>query len=396
MFFTKKTLSNIDIKDKQVLLRADYNVPIHAGVIDNDYRIQQSIPTIQALLEQHASVVIISHLGRPKGKVVPELSLRPIAKRLSELLDKDVVFVDDCVSAEAFEQARNLEQGQILMLENLRFHYEEEVNEVGFAEKLARLGDVFVQDGFGVVHRAHASTSAITKFLPSVAGLLVEREVKALKRAVQHPKKPLVAIVGGAKIKTKIELLDNLMSVANRLIIGGAMSNTFLKAKDIEIGKSLYDQEEISVAKQVMIECQDKNIDLILPLLDVAVGHAVKASEKRRIVATESLSKDDIILDFGPKSIASTIENIKDAREIIWNGPLGMTEFEQFRVGSEEIAKYIANKKIDSVVGGGDTVELLEEINLMDGFTHVSTGGGASLELLAGMPLPGVEALLDK
>lgn len=396
MLFKKKTISNIDLKDKRVLVRADYNVPMDGLEIADDYRIVQSIPTIKALLEQNASVVLMSHMGRPKGKVVPELSLKVVAERLSGLLGEEVLFEDDCISEQAAEKAKTLEPGQILLVENLRFHYEEEVNDVKFAEKLARLGEVLVQDGFGVVHREHASTAAVTKFLPSVAGLLLETEVREITRAIKHPKAPLVAIVGGAKIKTKIELLDNLMNIADRLIIGGAMANTFMVAMDMEIGKSLFDQAEVEVARQIIDQCQDKNIQLLLPLLDVAVATEVNDKAKRKIVASDEVGKNDIILDFGPKSIASVKQNLSDAGEVIWNGPFGMMEFAAFKVGSEEIAHYIVDHKIQSVVGGGDTVELIGELGMMDGFTHVSTGGGASLELMSGLPLPGLDNLLDK
>lgn len=397
MLFTKKTLSDIDLKDKRVLVRADYNIPLtDEGEIADDYRIKKSIPTIEALLEQRCSVVLMSHLGRPEGTVNQKYSLRPVAARLSELLGQEVAFAEDCVGPEVQKKARNLKSGEILLVENLRFHYQEEVDDKPFAEELAKLGEVFVQDGFGVVHRAHASTHAITEFLPSVAGLLVENEVKTIRRAIKHPKSPLVAIVGGAKIKTKIELLDSLMSIADRMIIGGAMSNTFLAAMDMEIGQSLYDKDEVEVAKQVIAQCQDQDIQLVLPLLDVAVAKEVSKDAERTVVATEDVKSDDIILDFGAKSIESVKENLKDAGEIIWNGPLGMMEFPAFRVGSEEVAKFIVEHKIESVVGGGDTAELIEEIGLMDGFSHVSTGGGAALELMSGLPLPGVESLLDK
>ncbi len=394
--FHKKGLSDIDLKDKRVLLRADYNVPINEGVIEDDYRIEMSVPTIQALIEQHCKIVIMSHLGRPKGKVVPELSLKPVAERLGEKLGQDVHFASDCVGKEVVSMALNLMPGEVLLVENLRFHAEEVSDNAEFAAELAKLGDVFVQDGFGVVHREHASTHAVTKLLPSVAGLLVENEVRQIVRATKHPKKPTVGIVGGSKIHTKIELLDNLMPSFDRLIIGGAMSNTFLVAMDMEVGKSLFDQDEVDVAKNVIQQCRDQNVQLVLPLLDVAVAKKVDESAKRWVVATEDVKKDDIILDIGNKTIESVLHNLEDAGTVIWNGPVGMIEIKGFMKGSEEIAKYIVKHKIDSVVGGGDTVELIDKLKLMDGFTHVSTGGGAALELMSGIPLPGVEALLDK
>jgi 3-phosphoglycerate kinase len=285
----------------------------------------------------------------------------------------------------------------VLLLENLRFHYEEEVDDEQFAEKLSSLGDVFVQDAFGVVHREHASTHAITKFLPSVAGLLLENEVRQITRAIKHPKQPMVAIVGGAKIKTKIELLDNLLTIGvDRLIIGGAMANTFLVALEMNVGKSLFDEDEIETARRVIAECRKKDILLVLPLNDSAVSKNMEADAERRVVSTEDVQDDDIILDFGDKSAASVIENLKDAGTVLWNGPLGMMEIPAFKVASEIVARFIVDNKIDSVVGGGDTVELIDELGLVDGFTHVSTGGGASLELMSGTKLPGIESLQDK
>lgn len=394
--FQKKGLSDIDLKDKRVLLRVDYNVPIDDGVIEDDYRIQQSIPTIRELQKQHAKIVIIGHLGRPKGKVTKSLSFKPVVKKLTQLLEEEVFFVDDCVGEKVVNMANKLRPGQIMIAENLRFHSEEVSDNKDFAKELAKLGDVFVQDAFGVVHREHASTHAITKQLPSVAGLLLENEVRQITRAVKHPKKPTVAIIGGAKIKTKIELLNNLIPTVDRLIIGGAMSNTFLVAMEMEVGKSLFDEDEVDVAKQVIRQCRDQDTMLVLPLRDVAVSKKIEDTAKRRVIDTEDVKKSDIILDIGTKSIESIIENIKDAGTIIWNGPLGMIEIPAFMEGSEKVARFIVENEIDTVVGGGDTVELIDELDLNDGFTHVSTGGGSALELMSGLPLPGVEALLDK
>ena len=394
--FHKKGLSDIDLKDKRVLVRADYNVPVENGKIEDDYRITQSLPTLQALMDQHCRIVVMSHLGRPKGKVVKGLSLKPVAKRLTQLLGQEVHFAEDCIGDKALSQAHNLRPGQILLLENLRYHSEEVGDSADFAAELAKFGDVFVQDAFGVVHREHASTHEVTKLLPSVAGLLVEKEVREITRATKHPKKPTVGIVGGAKIHTKIELLDNLIPLIDRLIIGGAMSNTFLKAMDMEVGKSLYDEDEIEVAKKIIKQCRDEDTLLILPLQDVAVAKKLDPKTKRRVIATDKVKKDDIILDIGTKTIDSVIENLKDAGSIIWNGPLGMIEIPAFMKGSEAVAKFIAKEDIDCLVGGGDSVELIDELGLRDEFTHVSTGGGSALELMSGLPLPGVEALMDR
>ncbi len=397
MLFTKKTLSDIDIKDHRILLRADYNVPLHDdGSIADDYRIRMSLPTIHALLEQRCSVVILSHLGRPKGKVDPAQSLGPVAKRLSELLEMEVGFADNCVGEVADAAVEKLDAGQVLVLENTRFHYEEEVDDKEFAKQLAKHGEVFVQDCFGTVHREHASTHAITEYLPAVAGLLVEREVKQITKAIEHPKRPFVAIVGGAKIKTKLELLENLIPKIQRLIIGGAMANTFLKAKGLSIGKSLFDESELDDARAVIKQCSDQDVQLILPLVDVAVGTSVDDKAERIEVSADAVKENDIILDIGSKSIDAAVENVKDAGTIVWNGPLGMTELEAFRKGSAVVAQAIADGDAFSIVGGGDTAEFIAELELMDAFSHVSTGGGSSLELMSGNPLPGVEALLDK
>jgi 3-phosphoglycerate kinase len=394
--FNKKTISDIDLKDKAVVVRVDYNVPIRDGQIADSYRIEMSMETINALLEQNAKIILISHLGRPEGEVKPEFSLRPEVEKLSELAKTDVKFASDCVGEEASRAVKELKNGEILLLENLRFHKEEEANDMGFAKELASYGQVFVQDGFGVVHRAHASTDAITKFLPSVSGLLVEREVRTILKAIEHPKQPLVAIIGGVKIKTKIKLLEHLIAKSKILILGGAMANTFLKAKGLDVGNSLYDENELDTALRIIEECKNAEVELILPFLDVAVGKSLDVDEPRREVETDKIASDDIVLGLGEKTIKSIILNVSEAGSIIWNGPLGMTELNNFRESSIAVAEAIANSGVQSVVGGGDTAEFIRELNLMDKYTLVSTGGGASLELMSGGKLPGVEALLEK
>ena len=394
--FHKKGLSDIDLKDKRVLLRADYNVPMHEGEIEDDYRITQSVPTIQALLEQHCRVVIVSHLGRPKGKVVDELSLRPVVERLSELLEHEVQFAEDVVGEKAHAAVHSMRPGDVLLLENIRFESGEVADDEAFAERLASFGDVLVQDAFGVVHRAHASTHAVTERLPSVAGLLLENEVRQITRAIEHPKKPMVAIIGGAKIHTKIQLLDNLIPRVDRLLIGGAMSNTFLVALGYEIGLSLHDEDEVSVAKEIIAQCKREHTHLVLPRHDVAVAKSVSPRARRKNIPTDEVGPKDYILDIGDKTTDAMIENLRDAGTVIWNGPVGMFELKAFAEGSNRLAEFIAKEKIDCVIGGGDTVELIDELDLRDAFTHVSTGGGSALELMSGLPLPGVEALLDK
>ncbi len=400
MLFTKKTLSDIDLKDKQIVLRVDYNVPLRdqdgRQVVADDYRIRMSLPTIKALLEQRCSIVILSHLGRPRGKVVPELSLRPAVERLGQLLEQEVKFVDNCVSDEATKAAESLEPGQIVVLENTRFHYQEEADEQEFAKQLASYGEVFVQDCFGVVHREHASIHAVAKFLPAVAGLLVEREVRQITKATTHPKRPLVLVVGGAKIQTKIALLEHLIPKTQKLIIGGAMANTFLKAQGYQVGKSLVDDSEIPTAKRVLAMCNESAVELLLPTADVAVADDVSPEAARRETLSSAVGPEEIILDIGQHSIDEFCKAIEGAGTIIWNGPVGMSEFNEFRHGTEAIAKKIVEGDSFSIVGGGDTAEFVASMDMMDQFSHVSTGGGSSLELMSGKSLPGIEALLDK
>lgn len=393
--FTKKTLRNIDLKDKRVLLRTDFNVPIENGVIVDDYRIKKALPTIRALIEQKCQIIICSHLGRPDGKVVSEMSLQPVAERLSKLIHQEVHFTKTPPGEDLMYELK-AQESQVILLENLRFYPEEEANDATFAKHLASLGDIFVQDGFAVVHRAHASTVAVTQYLPSIAGLLVEAEVKNILKATQHPKQPLVVIVGGAKIETKLPVLKNLIRHTKRLIIGGAMANTFLLAKEIGVGKSLVDKNEVKTAQKIMDMCIEENVELILPLIDVAVGDSVDEKAKRRNVEVEAIKNNDIILDFGTKSIESAIHNLEGARTVIWNGPLGMVELDAFAKGSKAMAEALASLNADVIVGGGDTEAFIEKLDLMDAYTLVSTGGGASLELMAGNTLPAIEALQDK
>lgn len=427
--FTKQTIRDIDLKDKKVLLRADYNVPIKDGKIESDYRITKSIPTINYLLEQGAKVIICSHLGRPEGKPDKKYSLKPAVSVLSEKLGRDIQFADDCIGSAAKKQAGDLKSGEVLLLENLRFHEEEESNDEEFAKKLASLADVFVQDGFGVVHRAHASTEGVTKHLPSVAGLLLEKEVDTISSAMESPEKPIMAIVGGAKISDKIKVLEKFIEIADFVAIGGAMANTFLLAKGIETGASLTEPDDVEIAKSIMERAQtkakDKKFVFYLPQ-DGVVAEDIENPKSTRIVDWDAhviadieaypkrpgkqalqLEPDEKILDIGPFSASFIAGGIQMMQTVIWNGTLGVTEVEgksndpvgPFAHGTELVTEALLGHfghKPFTIVGGGDTAGYVEERGLVKAFGHVSTGGGASLELMEGRKLPGVEALMDK
>jgi phosphoglycerate kinase len=394
--FNKKTIKDIDVRGRVVLLRADYNVPIENGQIIDDYRIVKSTPTIQYLRERGCRVIVCSHLGRPDGQVDPALSLAPVAERLGYHLGIDVHFVPAAIGDQVRMATRAMQPRDVVLLENLRFYPEEEKNDRNFAAALAEPAEYFVQDAFGLVHRAHASMAAITEQLPSVAGLLVEEEVTVLQRAVMNPARPLVTIMGGAKIGDKIDLIDRFLRTANTIVIGGAMANTFLKATGHEVGKSLYDKHELKEAKHIIRDADRAKVELILPTIDVAVASEVSEQAERREVAVESVEKTDTILDFGEGSLGLAQHAIEHAGTVIWNGPLGMVELERFAHSSAALAQFITEKKLNCIVGGGDTAGFVHQLGLADQFTHVSTGGGASLELMAGKELPGITPLLDK
>lgn len=426
--FTKQTIRDIDVHGKRVLLRADYNVPIENGKITDDYRIKQSLPTVEYLLGQGAKLVICSHLGRPDGKPTPDASLFPVAKRLHELLGKDVEFATDCVGDKAEKAVSKLNSGQVLLLENLRFHAEEEKNDQGFAKQLATLADVFVQDGFGVVHRAHASTEAVTHFLPSVAGFLLEKEVDTISNVMEKPERPLVAIIGGAKIADKIDILHKFIDIADFVAVGGAMANTFLVAQGIDVAKSLYDKEDVSLARDILAKAHEKaqkhRFVFALPH-DVVVAKKIDKTAPTRIVdwsahviadienypkrpplVSSHIKDDELILDIGPFSASFIAGALQLANTVVWNGAAGVTETQGLHDpvgptahGTETILEAIIGDfghKPFSLVGGGDTVGYVESRGMVGSFDHVSTGGGASLELMSGRKLPGVEALMDK
>jgi len=404
MSFFKRTIRDVPIDNKTVLIRADYNVPqSKTGAISDDLRIRMSLPTIEYLLEHKAKVVIMSHLGRPEGHEA-KYSLKPIAKRLSELLDKKVIFVEDCIGDKVVQAVKKAPAGSVVLLENLRFYPEEEANDTSFAQKIAKSTGAryFVQDGFGVVHRAHASTEAITHFIPSVSGLLLEREYVTITGAMEKPQRPLIAVMGGAKVSDKITVIERFVGIADKIIIGGAMSNTFLKYKGHHMGSSKVEDGQEKVLDSIYLAAHkklDTSIDdfIILPD-DVAVATGVSETAVRKNVKLGNLDSADMALDIGDASIDRMVEEISKAKTVIWNGTLGYAELPEFAHGSARLALSLATQpETTSIIGGGDTADFVLKWDGKGGesFTHVSTGGGASLELMAGKKLPGIESLLD-
>ena len=404
ILFPKKTLKDIPLDGKTVLVRADYNVPLtNDGQIGDDYRIISSLPTLKYLIARSCRIVVCSHLGRPGGEVNQKETLEPIARRLATLLKQPVDFVPECIGDQVVQAVKRLHPGRVLLLENLRFHAGEEANDETFAKMLAHDSgaDYFVQDGFGVVHRGHASTSAITHFLPSVAGLLLEKEFMAITNVMADPKRPLVAILGGAKISDKIGVIERFVALADTVIIGGAMGNTFLKYRGYEIGKSVHEEGLDEILDRIYKAARKKTelVDdfLILPK-DVAVATSLRDDGRRVVVDVKDVQPNELILDIGAESIHEIANSIKDANTVVWNGTLGMAEYKMFSYGSARTALALAqNPKVTSVIGGGDTADFVLKWDSKNGasFSHVSTGGGASLELMAGQPMPGIDALLD-
>lgn len=391
----KKSLKDIVVMGKKVFVRVDYNVPMKDGVITNDNRIRATLPTLEYLLAQNAALVLASHLGRPKGAPVPEFTLAPVAKRLSELLGKEVLFAPDCVGEEAAAMAKALKPGQILLLENLRYHKEEEKNDPEFSRQLASLAEVAVNDAFGVSHRAHASVEGITKYIPTVAGFLLEKEILFLGQAVNNPVRPFVAIIGGAKVSDKIGVIENLLTKVDRLIIGGGMANTFLAAKGFATGKSLVEEDKLDLARELMVKAKNAGKELLLPV-DVTIADRFAADAANKVVAADAIEGDWMALDIGPVTSKAYAEALKDAKTVVWNGPMGVFEMDVFAKGTEAVAKAVAASGAKSIVGGGDSIAALEKLGLAREITHISTGGGASLEFLEGKVLPGVAALAVK
>ena len=392
----KKTIRDLDVNGKRVFVRVDYNVPMDkAGNITDDTRISATLPTLRYLLEQGASLILGAHFGRPKNGPAPEFSLAQVATHLSSLLGKEVKFAADCVGPVAEAAAQALQPGEVLMLENLRFHSEEEKNDPLFAKGLAALADIAVNDAFGVSHRAHASVEGITKFLPAVAGFLMEKELDFLGRAVTNPERPYVAIIGGAKVSDKIGVIANLLTKVDALLIGGGMANTFIAAQGFSVGKSLVEPDKIPLAKDLIAQAKTSGVKLLLPS-DVVVAEKFAADAANRVVAVDAIGPEEMALDIGPASSAAFAEALANAKTIVWNGPMGVFEMDAFAKGTEFVAQAVAHSQAVSIVGGGDSVAALEKVGLADQITHISTGGGASLEFLEGKVLPGVAALADK
>lgn len=391
----KKTVRDLDVAGKKVLVRVDFNVPLNdKGEITDDTRITASLPTIQYLLEQKAAVILMAHLGRPKGQIKPELSLAPVAKHLGKLLGKKILFAPDCVGEAAQAAASKLKPGHILLLENLRFHKEEEKNDMEFAEKLASLADLYVNDGFGVSHRAHASVEGVTHFLPAAAGFLLEKEIQYVGQAVTNPLHPFVAIIGGAKVSDKIGVISNLLDKVDTLLIGGGMANTFLAAQGYKMGKSLVEEDKLDLAKELLAKAKKNKVNMLLPT-DLVMAAAFAPDSEHVTEKVKNLNQAYMALDIGAETSKAYAEALADAKMIVWNGPMGVFEMDAFCKGTEAVAKAVAKSRATSIVGGGDSVAAIEKLGLAKRITHISTGGGASLEYLEGKVLPGVAALDD-
>ncbi|MCD7902679.1 MAG: phosphoglycerate kinase [Oscillospiraceae bacterium] len=399
MNYHKKTLYDVDVKGKKVLLRCDFNVPQDksTGAITDDKRIRAALPTLRYLLEQGAAVVACSHLGKPKGTVKPELSLRPVAERLSELLGQPVIFAADCVGADATEKAAALRSGEVLLLENLRFDPREEKNDPEFARALAALtgaDGLYVSDAFGTVHRAHASTAGVAAYLPAVSGLLIQKELEIMGGALNDPVRPFVAILGGAKVSDKIGVINNLLDKADAILIGGGMAYTFLKAKGYGTGTSLLEADRVDYAREMLEKAAEKGVKLLLPV-DTAVHTAFENTDAFLTVAADAIPDGYMGLDIGPKTEALFADTIRSAGTVVWNGPMGVFEFSAFAHGTNAVAEALAASGAVTIVGGGDSAAAVEQLGYAERMTHISTGGGASLEFLEGRELPGVACLLD-
>ncbi|NET02712.1 MAG: phosphoglycerate kinase [Sphaerospermopsis sp. SIO1G1] len=396
---SKKSLASLsaaDIAGKRALVRVDFNVPMDEGKITDDTRIRAALPTIQDLTQKGAKVILASHFGRPKGKVKDEFRLTPVAKRLSELLGQEVVKTDDCIGDDVATKVAALQNGQVLLLENVRFYPGEEENDPQFAEKLAANADFYVNDAFGTAHRAHASTEGVTKYLsPSVAGYLVEKELQYLQGAIEEPKRPLAAIIGGSKVSSKIGVIETLLEKCDKLIIGGGMIFTFYKARGLSVGKSLVEDDKLELAKSLEAKAKEKGVTFLLPT-DIVSADKFDKDANATTVSIENIPADGMGLDIGPDSVKVFQEALADCKTVIWNGPMGVFEFDKFAVGTEAIARTLAEISqtgTTTIIGGGDSVAAVEKVGLAEKMSHISTGGGASLELLEGKVLPGIAAL---
>ena len=390
--FNKKTIRDIDVNGKKVLVRVDFNVPIKDGKVGDDTRIRGALPTIQYLLEKGAAVILCSHLGRPKGEANPAYSLKPVAEYLKGLVSNPVYFADDCIGESAKKAAAELKPGEILVLENTRYYKGEEKNDLELAKGLADLADLYVNDAFGTAHRAHSSTEGVTHFKPGVAGFLLEKEIQYLSSAVEDPKRPFVAILGGAKISDKIGVIKNLLNKADKVLIGGGMANTFFAAQGYEMADSLVQAEAIDTAKEILAAGSEK---LVLPV-DMVIADAFDNGAAKKTIDTGNVPAGWRVLDIGPKTVELYSKLVSDAATVVWNGPMGVFEMPEFAKGTFAVAQAVADSNAISIIGGGDSVAAIQESGLADKVTHISTGGGASLEMLEGIVLPGVAALEDK
>ena len=393
---SKKTVRDIDLKDKKVLVRCDFNVPMDENKkITDNTRIVAAIPTIKYLLENNCAIILCSHLGRPKGEFKPEYSLAPVAEELSKLLGKEVIMAKDVIGEDAKQKAANLKQGQIMLLENVRFHKEETDNSPEFAKELASMAQIYVNDAFGTAHRTHSSTAGVAAYLPAVSGFLIEKELKFLGNAINNPQRPFVAILGGAKVSDKIGVIDSLLDKVDTLMIGGGMAYTFFKAQGYEVGNSICELDKLDLAKQAMEKAKEKGVKLMLPV-DTKIGKEFKPDTESKTVAWTEIPEGWEGFDIGEKTIKMFVDELQTAKTVVWNGPLGLFEFDQFAIGTNEIAKALSKIDATTIIGGGDSAAAVEKAGLADKMTHISTGGGASLEFLEGKKLPGIECLLDK
>ena len=393
---SKKTIQDIDLKGKKVFVRCYFNVPMEENQnITDNRRIVAALPTIRYLIEQNCKIILSSHLGRPKGEVKPEFSLAPVAKELSKLLGQEVLMAKDVIGESAKSLAANLQEGQVMLLENVRFHREETDNDPEFAKQLASMAEVFVNDAFGTAHRAHASTEGVSHYLPSVSGFLIEKELKFLGDALNNPERPFVAILGGAKVSDKIGVIDSLLEKVDTLMIGGGMAYTFFKAQGYEVGNSLCEPDKCELALSLMEKAKNKGVKLMLPV-DTKIGKEFKPDTESKTVAWTEIPEGWEGFDIGEKTIEMFKNELKTAKTVVWNGPLGLFEFDQFAIGTNEIAHALAEIDATTIIGGGDSAAAVEKAGLADKMTHISTGGGASLEFLEGKKLPGIECLQDK
>ena len=394
-YINKKTIEDIDVEGKKVLVRCDFNVPLQNGVITDDKRVRESLKTIKYLISHNAKVILMSHLGRPKGEFKPEFSLKPVRDLLAKLLNQDVKLAKDVIGEDAENLVKNINNSEVILLENVRFHKEEEKNEPEFAKKLASFGDVFVNDAFGTAHRAHASTAGIADYIPAVSGYLIKKEIEVIGGALENPKRPFVAILGGAKVSDKIGVINNLIDKVDVLIVGGGMAYTFFKAQGYGVGQSICETDKLDLAEQLLEKAKSKNIKFLLPV-DTIVSDEFKNDSNFKVAKVGEFPENYMGMDIGPETVKLFSEAIKEAGTVIWNGPMGVFEFENFANGTCKIAEAVAASNAISIIGGGDSAAAVEKLGFADKMTHISTGGGASLEFLEGRELPGIACLEDR